>query len=267
VASTPFSVHEITATIHFVRGYRYLDVCGETLLKLLDELGDDWLTNDPTPQSGILRNPAESLTLQFNSSAMSVTQSNAINFDRFCEASTSAYEVIWQQLGLDTVHLPVFRVIFERPFEDVTAAQTYLDSFHLFQARQELRDVMAGEVTASNFSFCTERDSTINDLAVRCRQRIAMNIVKRTTTLSKIDSRLLRRSGQLPVRERKAVDSALKELKRSGDISPWAVQMDLERSFESDLPTRGFPARKFIEDAWAWMGQVLETLGAARNKA
>ena len=45
-----FDTTEFRASVRFVQGYRYLDRCGEALIKLENSLHEGWIPTEPTPK-------------------------------------------------------------------------------------------------------------------------------------------------------------------------------------------------------------------------
>ena len=75
-----FRIHEIVGSVKFVQGYRYLDKCGEALIRLEDELGEGWLPMDATVKGGGIVNEALGLKCVFSSQAISIENEHPINF-------------------------------------------------------------------------------------------------------------------------------------------------------------------------------------------
>jgi hypothetical protein len=62
-------VHQIQASVRFLQGYRYLDKCGEALIKLENVLDKGWLPVEVSPKSGNIKNDQLGMTVAFSSEA------------------------------------------------------------------------------------------------------------------------------------------------------------------------------------------------------
>lgn len=79
--NSPFQVHAIQASIRFIQGYRYLDRCGEALVKLENTLADGWIPSETSPKAGVLKNDQLSMTASFSSESMTIQQAESISFE------------------------------------------------------------------------------------------------------------------------------------------------------------------------------------------
>jgi hypothetical protein len=66
-ATTAFSESRLSLTIRFDQGYRYLDKCGETMIRLEDSLPEGWLPGPIDPNGALIQNFAMGLHVRFNS--------------------------------------------------------------------------------------------------------------------------------------------------------------------------------------------------------
>src|SRR5712691_1580952 len=96
--STGFETHAIHFTLRFVQGYRYLDRCGECMVRLENNLAEGWIPHESTRTSGTLRNDTLGMIAQFNSDALSVQQMEFMSFEHFRAQVCRMYETLWPVL-------------------------------------------------------------------------------------------------------------------------------------------------------------------------
>ena len=69
---TEFDPTQFTLTIRFDQGYRFLDKCGEAVIKLENTLDPGWIPGELKPTGGNLRNYTLGLGTTFDTHSLSV---------------------------------------------------------------------------------------------------------------------------------------------------------------------------------------------------
>ena len=172
--NSPFKVHEIQASVRFIQGYRYLDKCGEALVRIEDTLGEGWIPTETTPKAGSLKNDQLGMVVTFNSEAMTVQQGEFISFEDFLDQTCKIYEILWPLFELKRIHLPVLRVILQKGFNDgeLEEAGRYLLGLHLCMPHPGLVSLMTGEVQSLDFVQVTTNDLKWGSSLVHQRRRL-----------------------------------------------------------------------------------------------
>lgn len=257
--NSPFEVHEIQATIRFIQGYRYLDRCGEALIRLEDVLQEGWIPAEVSPKSGNLKNELLGMVAAFNSEAMTVAQSEFISFENFQDQACKVFETLWRVFELQRINAPTARVVMQKGFKerDIEEASRYLLNLKLCVPRPELVQLVGGELNAADFVLTTEEDLRWNDELVHRRRRFQAKVLRQERRPS-FESRLLTRARLLPKRQREAIEAVQQLRRRHPEIAPVAVQVDVEQSLETEFLAESFDFPTFLQQSWEW-GAAIRT--------
>src|SRR4051812_34957603 len=87
---------QLQFSARFTQGYRYLDRCGEAMVRLERNLDKGWITGDINPSAGNMRNYTLGLTAKFSSETVLVDQSEFIAYDSFKDQSCKMFETLWR---------------------------------------------------------------------------------------------------------------------------------------------------------------------------
>ena len=155
-----FQVREINSTIRFIQGYRYLDRCGEAIIKLENSLAEGWIPTDTSPKAGTHKNDVLGMTVGFHSESMVTVQVEFISFEHFLDQTCKIYDILWQTFDLKKINVPTLRVIFQHGFGEgeLDKAQEYLMQFHLCQPRAEVVSLLGGNLYAADCVLLTMVD-------------------------------------------------------------------------------------------------------------
>ena len=252
-----FEVHAIIASIRFIQGYRYLDRCGEALIKLEEVLAPGWITSEPNPKSGSLKNDELGLTAAFGSDSMSVTQTEYISFTHFLDQACRIYDALWQTFEVKRINVPAIRVIMQKGFDEDHAeeASRQLLAMQLCTPNPDLVTLLGGGASDLEFVLVTEKDVNWSEGRVHRRRRFQSQVVRQEKQLP-FDERLFRRVHHLSTRQKEAMQALVELRKRHPRLSPVAVQLDMEDSFETEFDAEGFDLPTFMNEAWAWSQSV-----------
>jgi hypothetical protein len=255
--SSSFNIHEIQATIRFIQGYRYLDRCGEALVKLENTLAEGWIPSEPSPRSGSLKNDQLGMTVTFNSEAMTVHQGEFISFEHFLDQTCKVFDTLWQTFEVKRVNAPAVRVALQKGFkeDEIEEAARYLLDLNLCTPHTELGKLMGGAVSALDFVLVTTADLDWNEEKAHRRRRMQSQVIRQEKQMA-FDSRLLMRSRLLGDRQKDAIAALLRLRHQHRETSPVAVQLDLEDSFETEFRAEGFDLPAFLEQGWQWAEAV-----------
>lgn len=250
-------IRELHSTVRFIQGYRYLDRCGDAMVKLEDSLAEGWIPSETSPKAGILKNDVFGMTLSFNSENMSTAQVEFISFEHFLDQTCKIYDVLRQTLEIKKINVPTLRVVFQRGFDEgeLEQAEEYLMELKICEPRSEVVSLLEGKLAAAECVVVTESNIEWNSNTVHRRRRLQTQVVRQERQLP-FDDRMLRRSRLLPNNQREAIAALMKLRKQHPALSPVAAQIEVEQSFESEVSTKAFDLPGFLEHAWKWAESV-----------
>ena len=197
-ASTAFSLFSLSFSLRFIQGYRYLDRCGECLIRLEDALDTAWIPVEASPTSGSMKNESLGMALSFNSEGFSVKQSDFLDFDIFLDQSCKAYETLWRALDINRINTPAVISQYQLGFDEDKAdeAEEYLLSMKLCQAEKGLLQAMGGKQHAIQLVVVTQVEPKARDAPVERRRRFQAGVVRQERQPG-LDARLLQRARTL----------------------------------------------------------------------
>jgi hypothetical protein len=158
-APTGFEFQSVQLSLRFIRGYRYLDRCGECLVRLEDVLEDGWIPSEASPTSGTMRNEPLGMGLIFNSEGMNVRQSEYMAFEEFADQACKIYETVWRVLGIERISTPSLVVFYQKGFDEDQEddAERYLLEMKICRADEELLKTMGGAAVGCPVYDCHAR--------------------------------------------------------------------------------------------------------------
>ena len=258
--SNPVSIHQIASSVRLVRGYRFLDKSGESILKLLDALDEGWISTKIDSEMVQMTNHALGMTLQFSSDVMALVQSDFISFEYFRDQSCKSFDVLRNILEIDHINGPSLQVVFQLGFDEQDEAEKHLHSLKLVTPSEAITSIMPGKLAALSWIVCTEESIDWNGTNVLKRYRIEGKTVAQERQLA-FDDRMMQRVRLLP-KDQAAAMSALRKLRsQHKPKSPFAVQFTSEFAMETEIGTDDFDLPLFYDDAWKWQsGKVQNNL-------
>jgi len=247
--------------LRFIQGYRYLDRCGECLVRLEDALHSGWIPSEASPTSGTMKNEELGMSLGFNSEGMNIRQSEFMHFDMFADQSCRIYETLWRTLGIDRITTPGLRLVYQKGFDENEdeKAEHYLLKMGLCTPNGSLLKAMGGATAALNFTLVTHEKAQHNDSPIERRRRLEASVVKQAKQPS-FDKRLLQRSRALGPKQTDAIKAFMRLRKLHPEISPVAVQFDIEDALDMDLLTKEFNMPDFIAQSKKWAESLLNSI-------
>ena len=265
-ASTAFSLLSLSFSLRFIQGYRYLDRCGECLIRLEDTLDTGWIPMETSPTSGSMKNETLGMALSFNSEGLTVKQSGFLDFDIFLDQSCKTYEILWRALDVNRINTPALTIQYQLGFDEEKgdAAEEYLLSMKLCQAEKGLLQAIGGKQQAIQFVVVTQVGPTTQDVPVERRRRFQAGVVRQERQPS-FNARLLQRARTLGSKQHDALVALMRMKRQHPEIKPFAVQFDLEDSLDMELPTREFDALDFIKEARDWSDDLLNAIVKLRK--
>lgn len=252
-----FQVHEIIATLRFVQGYRFLDRCGEALVKLEKTLAEGWIPLEANPTGGGMRNAVLGMVLTFNSERFTVQQAEFISFDHFRDQVCRIHEVLWRTFEIEALSLPTLKVVLQRSFEEeaLEEAEGYMRGLGLCVPRSEVLQLMGGKQGPSNHVLVTEEMKTWSETGVCQRRRLVTSVVRQERR-EQFDARLVQRARLLPSNQRAAIQALNKLRRQHPELAPVAAQLEVEHSFETEFPASTFDLPLFLDEGWQWTEQM-----------
>jgi hypothetical protein len=253
----PIDLHTtaLVATIRFDQGYRYLDRCGEALVRLDDILDEGWIPTETTPSRGALRNYRLGMSAQFHSELMTVHQSEFISFEHFRDQACKIYEILWKTFEVKRIVTPVFRVILQAGFEEVEKADEYVRNMNLCKPDQKVLHLLGGHQSAATFTVCTQEQVTWQDSPVVRRRRLEVSVIRQERQPD-FDERVMRRLPLVPMRQQSALGALMKLRRQHPKVYPVAAQFDLENAHECEGRSDTFNLSRFLDESWKWTEHV-----------
>jgi hypothetical protein len=247
--------------LRFIHGHRYLDRCGEALIRLEDKLGTDWLTIDPVPTNGGIKNELVGIAIQFNATVLSAQQSEFIDFDMFRDAVCKAKDILVDVFGIKRVHVPTARFILQKGCDSgqESEAEEFVRKLGLVQVSKELHDLMGGESGPLDFAFVTEARVTWDSFPVQRRRRLHAAVVRQEPSPT-FDNRVIQRTHLLPSHQRDAIAGMASLRRKHKAVAPLAAQFDLECSMESEFPANEMNLQMFLNESYDWAERLKEGL-------
>ena len=245
-----FQPANVVASVRFVQGYRYLDRCGEILIRLENELGEGWIPAEPSPQGGILRNYELGMELVFSSESMTIKQEELIVAEQLFGIAGCAYEIICGATEIERVLSPAIRTVFKKRCSSLAEADQTIVRLNLVSPSTHLTAALGGKPTVLHFTTTRESDEQWDGLPVHRRNRIH---VEGSGQLQQppFDERLVRRIRSLSANQNDALKQLIGARSKFVASQAFAATLDIEHSFEDEFPYRSFQFRTFLDDGWS----------------
>ena len=258
-------VVRVSSTVRFVQGYRYLDRCGEALVRLEDTTDEGWIPGQPTPSGSQMHNWRLGMRLQFGSESMTLHQTEYISFEHFQDEACKIYEILWKTFDVEKILSPTLQVILQIGFDELADATAHALKLDLCEPEKSVLDALGGRKSAIGYTLCTEGNVERDGNAVGQRRRLELQVVRQERQPD-FDERVLRRLPLLPVGQQKALGDLMRLRRRYPRMTPAAVQFDLENAYEGELSARRFDFAGFLKDSWEWAGNVQKALQALQSE-
>ncbi len=259
--SRPVNVHGYTTTVRYARGYRYLDRCGEVLLRLEEVMHPSWAVVEAAPKGGTLRSDLLGMLLTFDSNSLTATQMEYVDRETFIDQSLTALRVVCENLEIVTLVSPAMQVTLQKAYSEDEEADANRDliSAGLAIPQKKLTEMLGGTTTAFDFVAVTDREETAWGATASVRRRIEAKVIRQLPT-PKYDSRLLSRVKLLPSRQQDAMAGLHSLRKKMPDLAPVAIQYACEVSCEGELTRNQFDSPAFFADACDWSAMIAKAL-------
>ena len=248
---TDFHATQFVFTVRFDQGYRYLDRCGEALVRLENTLDRGWIPTETTPTSGQLRNYTLGLWAQFNVQFLSVIQTEFLSFKHFSDQGSKIYDILCSTFEIQRVFTPGCRIVYQLGFAEVDGAEQFLFDLQLCPPDSFLLRLVGGAKVSLNFTVSTQFDATWQKSSVSMRRRIEAKVVQQDRQPI-FDDRIMLRLPLVSSRYRDALDEVRKLRREHSKIVDVAVQFDFENSIESELNSGTFDLPAFLQQSHDW---------------
>ena len=256
--SNKIRVNYLRATIRFVKGYRYLDRCGEAMVRI-EDLDEHWVPGEVAPTKCVMNNFKLGLKLTAQSEFMQVEQTEFISPHHFQDQTCRIYETLWKLFSVQRVLTPGLGIKLRLPCSSTEEAESLLQSLSLGTFDAELLRCFDGTVSATRLVFCTEKQISVDGVPVVRRRRMEAGVMRQLQQPD-FDARVIQRLPLIPFHHRESM-AALMAMRRLHSVEPThAVEFDLEHSHEQELDVRTFNLARFIEDSIAWSDLVRDWL-------
>ncbi len=253
-----FDENTYRLTLRFVQGYRFLDRCGEALVKLEEALHKDWIPTEATPKGGAVRNDTLGMVAAFNSEHVTIQQSEFLSFETFRDQTCTLVDVLRSTFQIERFVGPAVAVIFQRQFKDgdVETPDRILREMNLMTSSPKLQAAIGGDPAGVTFALVTQAGQEWHGVPVKLFRRIEGRVVRQVAA-QPFDERLLRRAGFLPEKQR----NALLGLQRLRDMHPTrasvAIEINLETFLEGEIDKSELNVYDFLTEVHQWATTVL----------
>jgi hypothetical protein len=252
-------------SVRFDQGHRYLDKCGEAIIRLEDSLQEGWLPGQTNPDGANLFHFALGMQATFNAYWLTVTQGDFLAFEPFLDQSCKIYDVLRGTFGIKRILTPALRVVFQLGFADVEHAEQFLVDLKLCDPDAALLEEIGGGDRSQNFTVCTESEVHWQTGLASERKRFEAKVIKQERQPF-FDERIMMRLAQVPERYHDQL-ARLRALRRQHPrLVEVAVQFDLEDSFETEFSSTTFDLPAFLSQAYAWTRKNKDFLLARMKK-
>ena len=152
-----YHFHDIALSVRFIQGYRFLDRCGEALIRLEEVLDKGWIPTEPSPKGGAVKNDELGMTVSFNSESLLIQQFDNFDLSLLRDQGSKTYTVLREAFKIERINAPTLRVLFQKGFDDldVEKANEYLASLNLCSAADDVLKMVGGTQQALEFVLIT----------------------------------------------------------------------------------------------------------------
>ncbi len=254
-AITELQPTQFSFSVRFDQGYRYLDRCGEAILRLEETLEQGWIPGEITPSGGQLRNYALGLGATFNTASLNVTQTEFMSFEYFEDQTCKIFEVLRGTFEIRRVITPSLRMIYQLGFADVETAEMALRSLRLCRPDDEVVRRLGGNEDAVNFTLTTKEEVPWQEAATMRRRRFEAKVIRQERQ-PVFDERIMHRLPLVPSRYHEAI-GAIRSLRRQhSKIVDVAAQFDFENSLEGEFNSSTLDLPTFLRSSRVWMNEM-----------
>jgi len=254
-AITELQPTQFSFAVRFDQGYRYLDRCGEAIVRLEETLDEGWIPGDINPSGGQLRNYTLGLAATFGTASLSVNQTEFMSFEHFQDQTCKVFEVLRVAFDIRRVVTPALRVVYQLGFPDVEIAHTALRSLQLCRPDRELVKQLSGNEEAMDLTLTTREEITWQGAATSRRRRIEAKVVRQERQ-PVFDDRIMQRLQLLPSRYHETI-RAIRALRRQHSmIVDVAAQFDFENSLEGEFSSSTLDVATFLRGSRAWSQEM-----------
>ena len=254
---TPFNPTQFFFAVRFDQGYRYLDRCGEAVIRLEDTLDRGWIPGETIPTGGQFHNYSLGLWTQFNSSLLTVVQYEFMSHKHFADQGAKILNVLCNTFEIKRIFAPAFRSIYQIGFETVEGAEQFLREMQLCVPDPRLIGEAGGDLASLSFTLCTEKADQWNRDRVTIRKRLDAKVIRQTKQ-PLFDERIVLRLSAIASRYHDALDD-LRNLKRQhSQVVEVALQFEMDFSIEDELNVRTFDSAQFFSVSHRWSEQMRE---------
>lgn len=255
-AITRLQPTQFSFTTRFVQGYRFLDKCGEAIVRLENTLDEGWIPVEMAPKGGQLRNYTLGMGATFDSGLMTVAQTEFLSFEHFHNETCKIFDVLRSTFDVKRILAPVLRIIYQVGFSQDSSAEEFLRDLELCNPNEDAIRMLGGSERALKFTLCTEEEIDWQNIPVQRRRRLDAKVIHQER-LPYFDQRLMQRAQLLPERHRGALGELRKLRRKHSQIVETAAQFDMETSFvETEFNSGTFDVSLFLQESREWTEEM-----------
>lgn len=155
-------VVKLAFEVRYDEGYRYLDHCGETLVRIRRH-SKSWVVSSVNPQSGVLKNIHEKLTLTMGSEALTLQTDEEFDTSK-AEKKSEAFgleaeklsRIILETIGVSETTRVGFRCLFLAPADSLEDANRFLCNVSASPLRDQVVACTKSELRHADLTYVTE---------------------------------------------------------------------------------------------------------------
>jgi hypothetical protein len=159
-------VLRIVFEARYDEGYRYLDRCGETVVRIRKH-SSAWLVGPVNPQGGVISNNAESLTLNMGNESMLVATTEEFEYEKaekkvdvLAREAEALYGIIVETLSVPNTTRVGLRSQFFAPADSLEEANRFMSKAAASPLSEALRDETRMDVRNASMVYVLEDPKT-----------------------------------------------------------------------------------------------------------
>ncbi|MFN0056253.1 MAG: hypothetical protein ACKV0T_29250, partial [Planctomycetales bacterium] len=179
--SPPLEIARVVFSVRWVRGYRYLDRCGEALVRLEERLDNAWIVSETAPSGGSIRNDVLEMQAVFNSASLTVQQEGFSDFGTFCHETHLIYDILRTVFEIGVINAPAVGVTLQLGMASLDESSEYLIGLSLVEPASRLVAAMGKRPEGLSLTVTTAATELCEGATRRIRRRFNVESVTQAT--------------------------------------------------------------------------------------
>jgi hypothetical protein len=222
--------------IRYLKGYRYLDRCGETLIEIEEKL-PNWVPSEISPTRGVLVDMDNNLTLSFDCAAFNIKQEDREGTERLAENAKALIKIVFSNFGISNLNRIGARFIYRRAVTSIEEGENLIRKMELVSVSGRLTSIVPRKLTRQNHTLTFEENNVGYRLILKTVERIRGEF---PPELLKISPHMLPKNQREQLLRKMQSESTYRNDPR------FAVYLDMD-AYHIDPPEGTDPLTFFIE--------------------